>query len=228
MIKPLNYYPIKLSNDDLTNKVNAGLEALIGQDKFLAMLEVEKAAKTKVQEEAQQEKVKARQITELEACTTEEEKRKLLNKWRNDRFEMLLANCPTKTEQLNCKVLREEEERARKQKGKDKIDQYIKEQRDQFQRSIKHNRELTTLLTGCKTEREKEKRLDEWKYQHQTELIFSIYAKRDQEKNDAKEEIERHNQQAYEKARIDEISYPSLFYKHCVKKDAYNVNKFKF
>ena len=90
------------------------------------MLEVEKAAKTKVQEEAQQEKVKTRQITELDACTTEEEKRKLLNKWRNDRFEMLLANCPTETEQLNCKVLWEEEERARKQKGKDKRDQYIK------------------------------------------------------------------------------------------------------
>ena len=100
----MNYCPIKVSNDDLINKVNAGLEALMGQNKFFVFLEVEKAAKTSVQEEAQQEKVKARQITELEACTTEEEKRKLLNKWRNDRFEMLLANCPTKTEQLNCKV----------------------------------------------------------------------------------------------------------------------------
>ena len=69
----------------------------------------------------------------------------------------------------------EEEERARKQKERDKRDQYLKEKRDQFQRSIKHNRELTTLLTGCKTEREKEKLLDEWKYQHQTELIFSIF-----------------------------------------------------
>ena len=181
------------------------------------MLEVEKAAKTKVQEEAQQEKVKARQITELEACTTEEEKRKLLNKWRNDRFEMLLANCPTKTEQLNCKVLWEEEERARKQKGKDKIDQYIKELKDQFQKSIKHNKELTALLTGCKTEREKERCLERCKGQNQTELIFSVYAKRDQEEDEARVEIESH------KKKVIEISYPSLLYKHCVKKDAYNV-----
>ena len=43
---------------------------------------------------------------------------------------MLLANCSTETEQLHCKVLWEEEERARKQKGKDKRDQYIKEQRE--------------------------------------------------------------------------------------------------
>ena len=119
------------------------------------MLEVQNVAKTKVQEEVEQEKVKARQVTELEACTTEEEKGKLLNIWRNEQFEMLLAICSTETEQLNCKVLWEEEERARKQKGKDKRDQYIEEQRDQFQKSIKHNKELTALLTGCKTEREK-------------------------------------------------------------------------
>ena len=44
MIKPLNYYPRKVSEDDLTNKCNAGLEALIGQDKFLKRLEVEKVS----------------------------------------------------------------------------------------------------------------------------------------------------------------------------------------
>ena len=48
MIKPLNYHPRKVSKDDLTNKCNAGLEALIRQDKFLNMLEVEKVEKTKV------------------------------------------------------------------------------------------------------------------------------------------------------------------------------------
>ena len=179
IIKPLNYYPIKVSKDDLTNRCNAGLEALIGQDKFLTMLAVENVAKTKVQEEVEQEKVKARQVTELEACTTEEEKGKLLNIWRNEQFEMLLAICSTETEQLNCKVLWEEKERARKQKGKDKRDQYVEEQRDQFQKSIKHNKELTALLTGCKTERKKERCLKMWKAQNQIELIFSIHAKRD-------------------------------------------------
>ena len=195
------------------------------------MLEFDKVVKTKVHiarvEEEQHEKRKAIQDTELEACTTEEEKGKLLNKWRNEKLEMLLANCSTKTEQQNCMKLWEEEERVRKQKGKDKRDQYIKEQRDQFQRSIKHNRELTTLLTGCKTEREKERCLEMWKAQNQIELIFSIHAKRDQEEDEAREEIESHNKKVIEKARIDEISYPSLLYKHCVKKNAYNVDTLK-
>ena len=65
-IKPLVNDPIKLSNDILTNKVNAALEALMGQNKFFAFLEVEAAANTSVQEEAKQEKVKAQQIAELE------------------------------------------------------------------------------------------------------------------------------------------------------------------
>ena len=82
IIKPLNYCPIKVSNDDLINKVNAGLEALMGQNKFFAFLEVEAAANTSVQEEAQQDKVKARQIAELEECKSKEEKRRPLNTWK--------------------------------------------------------------------------------------------------------------------------------------------------
>ena len=69
--------------------------------------------------------------------------------------------------------------------------------------------------------------MERWKGQNQTELIFSIYAKRDQEEDEAREEIESHKKKVIEKARINEISYPSLLYKHCVKKDAYNVDTLK-
>ena len=41
IIKPLIHNPVKLSSDILTNKVNAALEALMGQDKFFAFLKVE-------------------------------------------------------------------------------------------------------------------------------------------------------------------------------------------
>ena len=45
MIKPLKYCPRKVSGDYLTNNCNAVLESLMGEEKFLKMLEVEKFAK---------------------------------------------------------------------------------------------------------------------------------------------------------------------------------------
>ena len=89
-----------------------------------------------------------------------------------------------------------EEEEARKQKERRKgFEQYMEEQPDQYPKSFL----LNSLPTGCKTERE-------------------------QEEDEAKKEIEIHKKKVNEKARINEkISYPSLLYKYCVKKDAYNV-----
>ena len=60
-------------------------------------------------------------------------------------------------------------------------------------------KELFPLPTGCKTER-------------------------DQEEDEAKKEIEIHKKKVIEKARLNEISYPSLLYKHCAKKNVYNVD----
>ena len=108
IIKPLIHNPIKLSTDILTNKVNAALEALMGQDKFFAFLKVEAAANTSVQEEAQQDKVKASRIAELEECKSKEDKRRLLNRWKA-------------------------EEIARKQKERERaFEQYMEERPDQY------------------------------------------------------------------------------------------------